>query len=92
VTHTEPVIRVEANYPREAETRTRSPSGRHVDLDKTVVKAPIDGAILKVNVRLGDYAQAGVLAEPLMTMGSVDPLHVQVDIDETETCRVRPGH
>jgi len=62
-----------------------------VDLDKTVVKAPIDGAILKVNVRLGEYAQAGVLAEPLMTMGSVDPLHVRVDIDETETWRVHPG-
>jgi len=63
-----------------------------VDLDKTVVKAPIDGAILKVNVRLGEYAQAGVLSDPLMTMGSVDPLHVRVDIDETETWRIRPGH
>src|SRR6516225_802314 len=62
-----------------------------VDLDKTVVKAPIDGAILKVNVRLGEYAQAGVLAEPLMTLGSVDPLHVRVDIDETETWRARPS-
>src|SRR6516225_1463978 len=62
-----------------------------VDLDKTVVKAPIDGAILKVNVRLGEYAQAGVLSDPLMTMGSVDPLHVRVDIDETETWRMRPG-
>ena len=63
-----------------------------VDLDKTVVKAPISGAILKVNVRLGEYAQAGVLPDPLMTMGSVEPLHVRVDIDETETWRVRPGH
>ena len=63
-----------------------------VDLDKTVVKAPISGAILKVNVRLGEYAQAGVLPDPLMTMGSVDPLHVRVDIDETETWRVRPGN
>jgi multidrug resistance efflux pump len=63
-----------------------------VDLDKTVVKAPIDGAILKVNVRLGEYAQPGVLSDPLMTMGSVDPLHVRVDIDETETWRIRPGH
>jgi multidrug resistance efflux pump len=62
-----------------------------VDLDKTVVKAPIGGAILKVNVRLGEYAQAGVLSDPLMTMGSVDPLHIRVDIDETETWRVRPG-
>ena len=63
-----------------------------VDLDKTVVKASIDGAILKVNVRLGEYAQAGVLSDPLVTMGSVDPLHVRVDIDETETWRIRPGH
>jgi multidrug resistance efflux pump len=63
-----------------------------VDLDKTAVKAPIDGAILKVNVRLGEYAPAGVLSDPLMTMGSVNPLHVRVDIDETETWRVRPGH
>jgi multidrug resistance efflux pump len=62
-----------------------------VDLDKTVVKAPIDGAILKINVRLGEFAQAGVLPDPLMTMGAVDPLHVRVDIDETETWRVRPG-
>src|SRR5262249_34552630 len=62
-----------------------------VDLDKTVVRAPIDGAILKVNVRLGEYAQAGVLSDPLMTMGSVDPLHVRVDIDETEPWRIRPG-
>jgi multidrug resistance efflux pump len=62
-----------------------------VDLDKTVVKSPVDGAILKVNVRLGEYAQAGVLSNPLMTMGAIDPLHVRVDIDETETWRVRPG-
>jgi multidrug resistance efflux pump len=62
-----------------------------VDVDKTVVKAPISGAILKVNIRLGEYAQAGVLTDPLMTMGLVDPLHVRVDIDETETWRVRPG-
>ena len=63
-----------------------------VDLDKTIVRAPIDGAILKVNVRLGEYAQAGVVSDPLMAMGSVDPLHVRVDIDETETWRARPGH
>jgi multidrug efflux pump subunit AcrA (membrane-fusion protein) len=62
-----------------------------VDLDKTVVEAPIDGAILKVNVRLGEYAQAGVLSKPLMTMRSVDLLHVRVDIYESETWRVRPG-
>ena len=48
----------------------------------------MDGVILKVNVRLGEYAQAGVLANPLMTMGSVNPLHVRVDIDEADSWRV----
>ncbi len=62
--------------------------GARADLDKTIVKAPVDGAILKVNVRLGEYAQAGVLASPLMTMGAVDPLHVRVDIDEADSWRV----
>ena len=64
--------------------------GARVDLDKSVTKAPIDGAILKVNVRLGEYAPAGVLSNPLMTMGSIDPLHVRVDVDEAEAWRVRP--
>jgi multidrug resistance efflux pump len=63
--------------------------GARADLDKTVTKAPIDGAILKVNVRLGEYAAAGVLFTPLMTMGSIDPLHIRVDIDEADAWRVR---
>jgi HlyD family secretion protein len=62
--------------------------GARADLDKTVVKAPIDGAILKVNARLGEYAQAGVLSNPLMTMGSIEPLHVRVDIDEADSWRL----
>ena len=66
--------------------------GARVDLDKTVTRAPIDGAILKVNVRLGEYASAGVLSNPLMTMGSIDPLHIRVDIDEADTWRVRPDN
>jgi multidrug resistance efflux pump len=64
--------------------------GARADLDKTVVKAPVDGVILKVNVRLGEYAQAGVLSTPMMTMGSVDPLHVRVDIDEADSWRIAP--
>jgi HlyD family secretion protein len=59
------------------------------DLDKTVVKAPVDGVVLKVNVRVGEYAPAGVLPTALMTMGSVNPMHIRVDIDESDSWRVR---
>jgi HlyD family secretion protein len=62
-----------------------------VDLDKTVVKAPIDGTVLKVNVRIGEHAPPGVLAEPLLTVGATDVLHVRVEVDETDAWRVRTG-
>ena len=50
----------------------------------------MSGQILQVNIRLGEFAQAGVLGTPLMVLGSVEPLHVRVDIDEHEAWRVRP--
>jgi hypothetical protein len=40
-------------------------------------------------VRLGEYVAAGVLSNPLMTMGLIDPLHIRVDIDEADAWRVR---
>ncbi|MCI0465638.1 MAG: efflux RND transporter periplasmic adaptor subunit [Beijerinckiaceae bacterium] len=77
---------------REAEAKLAQANaalkGARTDLDKTVVKAPVDGVILKVNVRLGEYAQPGVLSAPLMTMGRVDPLHIRADIDEADSWRV----
>jgi HlyD family secretion protein len=56
-----------------------------------VVTAPIDGQILQCKVRPGEYAQAGVLAQPLILMGDVRRLHVRADIDEKDAWRVAPG-
>src|SRR5690606_16011585 len=35
-------------------------------LDTLKIKAPLDGNILKVNARVGEYAPAGLLANPLI--------------------------
>jgi multidrug resistance efflux pump len=40
-----------------------------IEMDRRVVKAPVDGELLQVKVRLGEYAPAGSLAQPLMLMG-----------------------
>jgi HlyD family secretion protein len=61
------------------------------DLARLVVTAPIDGQILQCKVRPGEYAQAGVLAQPLILMGDVRRLHVRADIDEKDAWRVAPG-
>jgi HlyD family secretion protein len=60
------------------------------DIERLTVRALMSGQILQVNIRLGEFAQAGVLATPLMLLGNVEPLHVRVDIDENDAWRVRP--
>ena len=57
---------------------------------RLVIKAPIDGEILRVNVRPGEYASAGTLAEPLIQMGDTSRLHLRVEIDEEFANRVVP--
>jgi multidrug resistance efflux pump len=62
------------------------------DLERLVVRAPISGQILKLNARVGQFAEARVDVDaPLLLMGRTDVLHVRVDIDDTETWRFEPG-
>lgn len=56
-------------------------------LDLLVVRAPVSGEILQVNIRPGEFAQVGFLTTPLMLLGNLDQLHVRVDIDENDAWR-----
>jgi RND family efflux transporter MFP subunit len=61
-----------------------------VEIERSIVRAPIDGRVLRVDIRAGEYAAAGPAAEPLVVVGDVDPLFVRVDVDEQEASRVKP--
>jgi multidrug efflux pump subunit AcrA (membrane-fusion protein) len=60
-------------------------------LDRLTVRAPMAGEVLQVNIRPGEYAATGVLDKPLMRFGSLDTLHIRVDVDENDAWRFRPG-
>ena len=60
-----------------------------IEIDRRLVKAPVDGELLQVKVRVGEYAPAGVLSQPLMMIGNTQVLHVRVDVDENDAWRVR---
>jgi multidrug efflux pump subunit AcrA (membrane-fusion protein) len=60
------------------------------ELERLVVRAPVDGTVLKVNVRPGEFAAAGIVKDPLMTMGNVEPLHVRAELDETDAWAAAP--
>lgn len=72
------------------EARTQADQIR-TELERRIVRAPIDGTVLRSNLRAGEFAPAGQLAQALMIVGNVNPLHVRVDIDEHEAWRVRAG-
>src|SRR5215471_13398663 len=61
------------------------------DLDRLTVTAPISGTILQCKVRVGEFAQAGPLLQPLILMGSNGELHVRADVDEQDASRVTPA-
>lgn len=61
------------------------------DLERLLVRAPIAGQVLRLNIRVGEFASAGTLAEPLVAMGTVNPMHVRVQIDEEDAARIASG-
>jgi RND family efflux transporter MFP subunit len=71
-----------------AQTRAQLKSVE-TDLERLTVRAPVDGHVLQVKVHLGEFAPTGVLPIPLILLGSVDKLHVRVDVEEHEAWRVR---
>ncbi|HYT60888.1 MAG TPA: HlyD family efflux transporter periplasmic adaptor subunit [Haliangiales bacterium] len=60
------------------------------NIERSTVRAPMDGDVLQVKVHPGEFAPAGVTATPLVLLGRLKPLHVRVDVDEHEAWRVRP--
>jgi RND family efflux transporter MFP subunit len=70
------------------------------DIDRSTVRAPVDGEILQVNARVGEiYIQDGYhvtqsyvnLETALILMGTVSPMQMRIDIDEEDSWRFRKG-
>lgn len=56
--------------------------------DRLIVRAPMGGEILEINVRNGEYAATVGSAEPLIRMGDTSKLHVRVEVDEQNSAKV----
>lgn len=62
-----------------------------IAIDRRVVRAPLGGDVLQVNLRQGEFATAGVNSTPLMLLGDTSRFAVRVDIDENDAWRLRKG-
>ena len=56
-------------------------------LNRLTILAPVAGDVLQVNIRPGEYAQAGNTNSSLLVLGNLDQVHVRVDIDENDAWR-----
>jgi len=61
-----------------------------IELDRLVVRALVDGRVLQVNVRPGEFVGTPP-NQPLVVLGNTTKLHVRVDIDEYDIPRFHSG-
>jgi HlyD family secretion protein len=57
-------------------------------VDLMQVRAPVDGTILQVNVRPGEFVST-FGGQSLIVMGNLAPLHVRVNVDEEDLPRLK---
>jgi HlyD family secretion protein len=58
------------------------------ELDKTTIRAPISGIVLRRHFRTGETVHAG---EAIVTIGDISRLRVRMELDERDVGRVRLG-
>ncbi len=61
-----------------------------IDLDRLTIRALVDGNVLQVNVRPGEFVGTPP-NQALIVLGNTSVLHVRVDIDEQDIPRFTPG-
>ena len=57
--------------------------------EKTFLRAPVDGVVLRKHLRTGESVRAGEQA--VVTMGDTARLRIRVDVDETDVAKIRVG-
>lgn len=60
------------------------------ELERLIVRSPLDGTVLQRNVRCGEYVGAPP-SQALLVLGDISTLHVRADIDENDLPRFKPG-
>ena len=62
-----------------------------IALERTRLRAPIDGQVLQLNARVGEVA-APSQQEPLVIMGDLSLMRIRAELDERASGKVKIGH
>ncbi|HZO48197.1 MAG TPA: efflux RND transporter periplasmic adaptor subunit [Xanthobacteraceae bacterium] len=64
--------------------------GAEAALDNLIVRAPIDGTVLQINIRAGELASPSA-PQPLIVLGDLSKLRVRAEIDERDYGGIKVG-
>ena len=70
------------------ESALASVANLETEIERCLVRAPVDGQILKIDVRPGEYVSASA-AKALVLLGDLNRLRIRVDIDEQDISRFK---
>ncbi len=59
-----------------------------LDLERTIIRAPVNGFVTNLRLRKGDYGHAGT---PLLALVDADSFHINGYFEETKLPRIRNG-
>lgn len=60
------------------------------EIERTVVRSPIDGTVLQVNIHAGEIPSMDSSRAPLMIIGNVDELFLRVSINQLDISHFQP--
>lgn len=61
-------------------------------IERSIIRAPIDGEVLQLNIRIGEFANVNPVSQiPLIIFGDTQYCHLRIDIDEEDVWRIIPG-
>ncbi len=76
---------------RERDQARADVSKTETDIERLIVRAPADATVLRIEVREGEYVQAGDSMRPPVVLARTGGLEVRVQVDEEDASRVTPG-
>lgn len=62
------------------------------NIERSIIRAPIEGEVLKVNIRVGESADVNPFDNsPLIVFGDTKHYHIRVEVDEDDAWRIVKG-
>lgn len=60
------------------------------EIDRTLIRAPIDGTLLQVNIHEGEFPPVDTFSMPMMVLGDIEELQLRVSINQLDIPYFQP--